>query len=72
MNRGCISLGEIKCDQCKRNVRYPERYLLVVEKNKKRHLCVPCSVKNGLARQMKGDKGVTFLGGDSEDQPSSG
>jgi len=67
MNRGSISLGDIKCDQCRRNVPYPERYLVVEEKGKKRRLCVGCSIKNGLARQMKGDRGVTFLGGESEE-----
>jgi hypothetical protein len=30
MRRGCISLGEVKCDECQRMIPYPERYLGVL------------------------------------------
>lgn len=66
MNRGCISLGDMKCDQCKRNIPYPQRYLLIEEKGKKKRWCVDCTVKKGLAKQLKGDRGFTFLGGEDE------
>ena len=32
MRRGCISLGEIKCDECGKPIPYPDRYLAVNEK----------------------------------------
>ena len=33
MRRGCISLGEVKCDICRRTIPYPERYLVVDEED---------------------------------------
>jgi hypothetical protein len=33
MRRGCISLGEIKCNECKNPIPYPDRYLAVNEKD---------------------------------------
>jgi len=33
MRRGCISLGEIKCDGCGRIVRSAERYLATTEES---------------------------------------
>jgi hypothetical protein len=33
MRRGCVSLGEIKCDECKNVIPYPDRYLAVDEKD---------------------------------------
>ena len=33
MRRGCISLGEVKCDICQRTIPYPERYLAVDEED---------------------------------------
>ena len=35
MRRGCISLGEVKCDKCGRIIPYPDRYLAVEEKKGK-------------------------------------
>jgi len=31
MRRGCISLGNIQCDECHRTISYPERYLIIEE-----------------------------------------
>ena len=33
MRRGCVSLGEIKCDECQNVIPYPDRYLAVDEKD---------------------------------------
>ena len=62
MHRGCISLGVIECDECHRNIPYPERYLIVEdEEGVKLHLCVDCSLKLGYAQQRKGERGLTFF-----------
>jgi hypothetical protein len=70
MRRGCISLGEIKCDECKNVIPYPDRYLAVDEKdgvedeegNVKRY-CVECCLKKGYARykEEKGERVLTFF-----------
>ncbi len=31
MRRGCISLGDVTCGECKRVIAYPERYLATDE-----------------------------------------
>jgi hypothetical protein len=37
VKRGCISLGNIKCDECQRTILYPERYLSIeINKSKAR------------------------------------
>ena len=70
MRRGCISLGEIKCDECHRNIPYPERYLAVDEKDgiedkegETRHYCVECSLNKGYAHHKveKGEQVLTFF-----------
>ncbi len=33
MRRGCISLGEVKCDECHRTLPHPERYLAIEVKD---------------------------------------
>ena len=35
MRRGCISLGNVKCDICNNEIPYPERYLVTDEKDGK-------------------------------------
>ena len=51
MRRGCISLGNIKCDKCHRQILYPERYLFLEEaQGKTRCLCVECCKEEGLVR----------------------
>jgi len=51
MRRGCISLGTIKCDDCKRSIPYPERYLLTEDKDGVSvHLCSGCCLDKGLAK----------------------
>jgi hypothetical protein len=70
MRRGCISLGEVKCDGCHRIIPYPERYLVVDEKDgvevkegeegETARYCVDCCLKKNYAR-YKLDKGETIL-----------
>ncbi len=70
MRRGCVSLGEIQCDECHQIIPYPERYLAVEEKDdaedeegEVRRYCVECSLKKGYAhyKTEKGEKILTFF-----------
>lgn len=70
MRRGCISLGEVKCDICQQTIPYPERYLVIdeedgleVENGTTVHYCVQCALDKGYAhyREMKGDMILTFF-----------
>jgi hypothetical protein len=70
MRRGCISLGELKCDECKNAIPYPDRYLAVDEKDgvedeegEVKRYCVECCLKKGYARykEEKGERVLTFF-----------
>ena len=70
MRRGCVSLGEIKCDSCKKIIPYPDRYLAINEKGGKedaegdtKRYCINCCLKKGYARykEEKGEKILTFF-----------
>lgn len=70
MRRGCISLGEVKCDICQRTIPYPERYLVIdeedgveVEKGDTVHYCTQCALEKGYARykEMQGEMVLTFF-----------
>ena len=72
MRRGCLSLGQIKCDICGRNIPYPERYLIIdegargeeVEKGGKSvRYCIEDAEKKGYAHYevIKGERILTFL-----------
>lgn len=71
MRRGCISSGEIKCDNCQRTIPYSERYLVIAEKNgveaeegEIAHYCVECALEKGYASYKKEEKDsrvVTFF-----------
>ncbi len=64
MRRGCVSLGNIQCDECHRNIIYAEHYLVIEEpENTYRRLCVNCSLKAGLGKQesKKGGGEVVFI-----------
>lgn len=51
MRRGCISLGNVTCDECSRPIRYPERYLTLEEvKGKTQSICMDCCLKKGLVK----------------------
>jgi len=72
MRRGCISVGQVKCDICSRTIPYPERYLVVDEDEKGKEVtaggksvryCTDDALKKGYARhrEVKGDMVLTFL-----------
>ena len=64
MRRGCISLGDIQCDECQRIIPCPERYLIIDEAGGTiLHLCLTCSVNKGYAHysEEKGQRVITFF-----------
>ena len=70
MRQGCISLGEIHCDECQHVIPYSERYLAIdeedgaeVEKGKTAHYCVECALRKGYAqyKEEKGENMLTFF-----------
>jgi hypothetical protein len=70
MRRGCLSLGEVKCNKCDKEVPIYARYLVVEEedgneseKGKPVNYCVSCALKKGYAayKEEKGEKTLTFF-----------
>lgn len=64
MRRGCISLGNIKCDECQRTILYPEHYLCTDDEDgTKKCLCRDCCLSKGFAKEETTKEGaeVTFL-----------
>ena len=69
MRRGCISLGETRCDECHRVIPHSERYLAIdeegadAEQGKTLHYCVECALKKGYAyyKEEKGERILTFF-----------
>ena len=70
MRRGCITLGQIQCDQCHRSIPYAARFLAIdeedgveVEEGKVAHYCVECAVQKGYAsyKEEKDGKILTFF-----------
>ena len=64
MRRGCISLGEVRCDECHRIIPYLERYLITEDtEGVILHLCIDCSLNKGYAgyKQVKGERVLTFF-----------
>jgi len=70
MRRGCIAIGEIRCDGCGCIIRHPERYLAVdekdgieVEEGQVSRYCIDCSLKKGYAhyKEEKGKRVLTFF-----------
>ena len=63
MRRGCISLGNVQCDDCHRIIPYPERYLIEEMEDTTLHLCVDCCQKRGYVHyeSEKGKSELTFL-----------
>ena len=65
MRRGCISLGDVRCDECQRIIPYSERYLAIEEtEGVILRLCVDCTLNKGYARhkeEKKGEEVLTFF-----------
>jgi hypothetical protein len=69
MRRGCVSLGEIRCDSCKRIVPTASRYLITDEltdengKKKTVRYCLKCCEEKELIgyRHEKDEKVLTFF-----------
>ncbi len=70
MRRGCISLGEVQCDECHNTIPYPDRYLAIEEENgaeaeegETHRYCIECSLKKGYAhyKDEKGQQVLTFF-----------
>jgi len=64
LRRGCMSLGDVQCDDCHRIIPYPERYLVVEEtEGIILRLCVDCCLNRGYARYKmeKGERVLTFF-----------
>lgn len=70
MRRGCVSLGNVQCDECRRMIPHAERYVAVEEDNgveaetgKTALYCVACSLKKGYAyyREDRGEKKLTIF-----------
>jgi len=73
MRRGCISLGQVRCDGCGQVIPYPERYLAIEEKNgvevekgeegETAYYCVECALKKGYAhyKREKNEQILTFF-----------
>jgi hypothetical protein len=63
MRCGCISLGDVQCDECHRLIPYPERYLIIDEAGSTRHLCINCCTKKGYAHytEEKGQRVLTIF-----------
>jgi len=62
MRRGCMAIGEIKCDGCHRVIGHGERYL-VMEEDDKPCLCIDCCLSKGYANYVveKGEEILTFF-----------
>ena len=63
MNRGCIAIGQMNCDECHRIIEDGEQYLLKEEEAKREHFCVECSLKNKYAKHFveNNEKQITFF-----------
>ncbi len=65
MRQGCISLGEVQCDDCHCIIPHSERYLIIEEtEGVILRLCVACCLKKGYAgykEEKKGEKVLTFF-----------
>jgi hypothetical protein len=62
MRRGCISLGNIKCDECHRTILYPERYLSIeVDRDHSRTMCMNCCQEKGLVKPESDKEGADML-----------
>ena len=63
MRRGCISLGNVRCDDCQRVIPHSEHYLIIEEEGDMKRLCQGCSLDKGYAhyKEEKGERVLTFF-----------
>ena len=64
MRRGCISLGNVRCDGCQRIIPHAERYLVIEDpEGVTVSLCVSCCLEKGYARyrEDKREQVLTFF-----------
>lgn len=64
MHRGCIAVGEIRCDGCQRLIGHGQQYLLREdEEGNVVRLCTECCLAKGYAnyKHEKGEQVLTFL-----------
>ncbi len=63
MRRGCISLGNVRCDNCQCVIPHSRHYLIIEEKGGMKRLCQGCSLDKGYAhyKEEKGEQVLTFF-----------
>lgn len=63
MRRGCIAVGEVVCEKCRRVLQHPDRYLAIEENTKTARYCVDCALKLGYAhyKTEKGEQLISFF-----------
>jgi len=68
MHRGCISLGDIQCNECHNIIPHSERYLAInkedgveVGKGETGHYCIECALQKDYAHYKDGEKGERIL-----------
>jgi len=63
MHRGCISLGDVRCDECNSVIQHSGLYLIIEGEGDERRLCQQCSLEKGYARykEEKGERILTFF-----------
>lgn len=68
MHRGCIAVGDVRCDGCGRTIKHPERFLVMDEEagteekaGKVLRYCIDCSLSKGYAHYKQVEKGKQVL-----------
>ena len=71
MRQGCISLGDIQCNECHSTIPHSKRYLAIDEEDgvevdkggKITHYCTECALKKGYAyyKEEKDERILTFF-----------
>lgn len=64
MRRGCITVGEVRCESCQRVLEYGERYVVLDDDEGKEHrFCLNCSLSGGYASYKTDKEGqvITFF-----------
>jgi len=64
MRRGCIAVGEVRCEGCQRHLEHGERYVIIDdEQGKERRFCINCSLSCGYASYKVEKEGhvITFF-----------